>query len=87
MEGTKVADSLLIHLGGSNRKLDKQIQAFKAANITIDLVGSTGIGHHSNHNAIMPDTMAARELLKKVGGTIRREQWAHLKKSTQERML
>jgi hypothetical protein len=82
-----VSDSLLIHLGGSNRKLEKQIQAFKAANIPIDIVGSTGRGHPSHHNAVMPDTLTARELLKKVGGTIRREQWAHLKKSTQERML
>jgi hypothetical protein len=68
-------------------KLDKQIQAFKAANITIELVGSIGKSHPSNHDAVMRDTPAAKELLKKVDGTFRRKQWAYLKKSTQDRML
>ena len=78
-------DELLVHFGGSNRKLEKQMKAFKIADIPIHLCGHLGRGHHSNQAAVMPDTPAARELLKKVGGSIRRDQ--SFKGSKMERML
>lgn len=78
-------DELLVHFGGSNRKLEKQMKAFKAADIPIHLCGHLGSGHHSNQAAVMPDTPAAKELLKKVGGSIRRDQG--FKESKMERML
>jgi hypothetical protein len=69
----------------SNRKLEKQMKAFKATDIPIHLCGHLGSGHHSNQAAVMPDTPAARKLLKKVGGSIRRDQ--SFKESKMERML
>lgn len=65
--------TIAVHLGGSNRKLDRQIKAFAAANIPLYVGPSTGSGHHSNHHGTIPDTQAARDLLKAVGGTIRRQ--------------
>ncbi len=68
---------LLIRIGGSNRKLEKQIMAFGFADIEIKDCGHT-TGHHSNRRAIMPNTEEARDLLKSIGGTIDRKQWEHL---------
>jgi hypothetical protein len=64
---------LKVRLGGSNRKLEKQMYAFKEANIPVTFGGSiTGV-HHSNMHAAIPDTPEARALLKKVGGSTPRE--------------
>jgi len=66
--------SLRVHIGGSNRKLEKQMQAFREADIPLTFSCGTGRGHHSNSYARMPDTPEARALLKKVGGTVCRGQ-------------
>ncbi len=69
---------LLIRIGGSNRKLTYQLSAFNLADIDVKDCGHT-TGHHSNRNAIIPNTEEAKTLLKSVGGTIDRTQWKHLK--------
>ena len=66
--------TIWVHFGGSNRKYDKQMKAFHDAGIELYDAGSTGVGHWTNRDGIMPDTPEARALLKKVGGTIRRNQ-------------
>lgn len=63
-----------VHFGGSNRKLARQKRAFMEAGIMLCDAGGTGVGHWTNRNGVMPDTEEARALLKKVGGTIRRNQ-------------
>jgi hypothetical protein len=68
-------NNLNVHIGGSNRKLEKQMKAFKEAEIPLTVSCGTGHGHHSNSYAWMPDTAEARALLKKVGGTVCRRQW------------
>ncbi len=68
---------LLVRIGGSNRKLAYQLSEFNLADIEIKDYGHT-TGHHSNRNAIMPNTEKAKTLLKSVGGTIDRKQWEHL---------
>ena len=65
---------LSVRIGGSNRLLDKQNQAFAAAGISLRDCGQAFHGHWSNRHAVMPDTPAARELLKRVGGRVAREQ-------------
>jgi hypothetical protein len=67
-------NNLRVHIGGSNRKLEKQRQTFREAGIPLTLSCGTGRGHHSNSYAWMPDTPEAKALLKKVGGTVCREQ-------------
>ena len=74
---------LLVRIGGSNRKLDRQLLAFGIADIELIDYGHT-TGHHSNRRAVMPNTEEARALLKSVGGTIDRTQWEHLKNETTE---
>jgi hypothetical protein len=80
-------DMLRVHFGGSNRKYEKQMKTFHAEGIELWDCGSTGKGHWTNRNGLMPDTPAARELLKKVGGTICRDQPGYLKESNMRRML
>jgi hypothetical protein len=76
---------LAVHIGGSNRKLDKQMKAFKEAGIDIRDCGQALHGHWTNRHAVMPNTPEARALLKKVGGTIERDQAWFL--SGQQRMV
>jgi hypothetical protein len=76
---------LWVHIGGSNRKAEKQFKAFAQAGIELHDCGGTGVGHWSNRNCIMPDRPEARALLKKFGGTIRRDQG--IQKGQMERML
>lgn len=82
-----MSDTLLVHIGGSHRKLDKQIRAFAHAGIPVRSLGYAGTGHNSNLLASMPDTPAARELLKKMGGSIRREQWKPAEDDPQIKMM
>jgi len=63
---------IYVRLGGSYRKYKKQKDAFEAAKIPITFCYNTG--HHYKYSLFwMPDTTEAREILKKVGGTIPRE--------------
>jgi curved DNA-binding protein CbpA len=74
-------EKLLVRIGGSNRKLDRQLSAFKQAGIELKQSGHT-TGHHSNRHALMPNTPEARALLKETGGTIDRKQWDWLSTPT-----
>ena len=58
---------LAVRIGGSNRLLEKQEKAFAAAGISLRDCGQAAHGHWSNRHACMPDTPAARELLKRLG--------------------
>ena len=77
---------LAVRVGGSNRLLDRQWKAFAHAGIPIRDCGQAAHGHWSNRHACMPDTPAARELLKKVGGRIAREQPYYYKAEEHHRM-
>jgi hypothetical protein len=68
---------LLVRIGGSNRKLSNQLNAFELLGFDIDQVGHTS-GHHSNRQVLIPNTEKARALLESVGGTIARKQWGWL---------
>lgn len=68
-------DIVQVHIGGSNRKLDRQFKAFAEAGIALQDLGGTGVGHWTNRDAIMPDTPKARELLHKMGGSVSKKQW------------
>ena len=71
---------LLVTIGGSHRKYNKQIAAFRNAGIEINPSGSASLGSKLQH-AIIPDTDKARELLKVIGGSVARRQWDWLKDS------
>ncbi len=83
----QVPGDLAVSIGGSNRKLDKQGKAFAAAGISLRDCGQAAHGHWSNRHAVMPDTPAARELLKKVGGRISREQPEYYQAAYTHRLL
>ncbi len=84
----QVPGDLAVRVGGSNRLLDRQWKAFAAAGIPIRDCGQViGKGHWSNRHATMPDTPAARELLKKVGGRVAREQPEYYKAAYEHQML
>lgn len=77
---------LAVRIGGSGRLLEKQGRAFAAAGIPLRDCGQAH-GHWSNRHAVMPDTSAAREMLKKMGGRIAREQPDYLSASYTHRLL
>ena len=68
-------DGLTVHVGGSNRQLERTMKAFAATGISLYLIGYTGSGHFSNQFAVMPDTSHAKELLRRMKGTIPKKQW------------
>jgi hypothetical protein len=74
-----------IKLGGSYRKYIKQKMAFKEAGIPLEFLYNVG-RHYKYALFSMPDTPAARELLKTMGGTITK-QYKPLEDSPIERML
>jgi len=80
-----------VHIGGSNRKCEKQFKAFAAAGIELIDMGQrmtlTGHLHLSNRIALMPDTPEARSLLKKVGGSIARDQPSYLRNTDDRAMF
>jgi hypothetical protein len=82
-----LAEYLRVHIGGSCRKLDKQVAAFEKAGISLVCSSSNPGQHWSNQTALMLDSPEARALLKKVGGTVCREQFEYLKENKQERMF
>lgn len=66
---------LTIRLGGSNRKLDRQLKALSAAGVELHAGGCASLGiHHSNQRYSVEDTPETRALVKSVGGTIPRRQ-------------
>src|SRR5690349_1666230 len=69
---------LLITFGGSHRKYDRQRRAFEDAGIELDECGAASLGSKLRHG-IVPDTAEARALVKEVGASVARKQWAHLK--------
>ena len=68
---------LLVRFGESHRQYRRQREAFAAEGMYIEDAGAFALGSKARHG-IIPDTSVARELAKRVGITICREQWAHL---------
>ena len=83
----QVPGELSVRIGGSNRLLERQGKAFAAAGIPLSDSGPAAHGHWTNRHAVMPDTPAARELLKKMGGSVAREQPDYLSASYTHRLL
>lgn len=69
---------LLITFGGSHRKYAKQRRAFEEAGIELHECGAATLGSKLRHG-IIPDTPEARALVKEVGASVARKQWAFLK--------
>src|ERR1035437_251118 len=80
-EGKKMDDLIKVRIGGSNRQYDRTVRAFTDAGIELRIGGYAGHGHHSNQVAFITDTKAARDLLRKMKGTVAREQKYYLKRS------
>jgi hypothetical protein len=78
MEDWEDQDRLLVRVGGSHKLMQRQYRAFEAAGIPIRGVGSASLGSKAQH-AIIPDTIEARALLKRVKGSVVRAQWSWLK--------
>lgn len=73
-EGETKAKRILVHLGGSWRKLESQRAEFERAGIGLFWMHGTLHGHYSNAIYLINDTPDARALLKKVGGSVCRDQ-------------
>ena len=69
---------LLITFGGSYRQYNRQRTAFADAGIKLDECGAASLGSKLRHG-IVPDTPEARALIREVGASIARRQWAFLK--------
>jgi len=72
-----MAKRLLITFGGSHRQYNRQLRAFEDAGIELDQCGSASLGSKLQHG-IVPDTPEARELVKQIGASVARRQWAWL---------
>lgn len=69
---------VLVRYGGSHRQIKRQHEAFQRAGIPIESCGAFTLGSKACHG-IIPDAPEARTLLKRVGGSICKQQWSHLK--------